>query len=120
MSALTNTPRYAVSFIFDIDGTRRYGKINSYCHSSEDHCQIDRYIARLLVKWLNYARHADPNLPETSNPRVGVLSISPIICPSDVLFPCDASISEETAFDFYYDTWIGRGFLFGKEVKIVW
>jgi len=120
MSALTNTPRYAVTFIFDIDGTRRYGKINSYCHSSEDDGAIDLYIDRLLVKWLNYARQADPNLPETPNLRVGVLSISPIICPVDAMFVCDTSPMEQSAFDFYYDTWMGRGFLFGNEVKIVW
>jgi len=116
----TLAPRYAVTFIFDIDGTRRYGKVNSYCHSNEDDGAIDLYIDRLLVKWLNYAREADPNLPETPNLRVGVLNISPIICPADAMFVCDTSPKEQTAFDFYYDTWMGRGFLFGNEVKIVW
>ena len=117
----TLAPRYGVTFIFDIDGTRRYGKINSYCHSSEeDNGQIDVYISKLLAKWLNYARQADPNLPETPNMRVGVLSISPIICPADALFVCDTSPMEQSAFDFYYDTWMGMGFLFGKEVPIVW
>jgi hypothetical protein len=100
-----------VTFIFDIDGTRRYGKINSYCHSSEDDGQIDRYIARLLVKWL---------LPDTTHVKVGVLSISPLICPADALFICDTSPMEQSAFDFYYDTWMGRGFSFGKEVRVVW
>ena len=113
----TLAPRYAVTFIFDIDGTRRYGKINSYCHSNEDDGAIDRHIDRLLIKWLTYS---DPNTPQEHNLRVGILSISPIICPADVLFPCDTSISEVTAFDFYYDTWMGRGFLFGKEVPVVW
>lgn len=114
MSSLTNTSRYAVTFIFDIDGTRRYGKINSYCHSNEDDGAIDRHIDRLLIKWLNYTY---PNLP---NLRVGILSISPIICPTDLLFICDTSPMEQSAFDFYYDTWMGRGFLFGKEIQIIW
>ena len=117
---MSSMPRYAVTFIFDTDGTRRYGKINSYCHSSEDHGQIDRLIAGLLAKWLNYARQADPALPETTHVNVGILSISPIICPADALFICDTSPMEQSAFDFYYDTWMGRGFLFGKEVRIVW
>jgi hypothetical protein len=117
----TLAPSYAISFTFTLDGkTRLFGKINSYCHSSEDNGQIDVYISKLLVKWLNYARQADPNLPETPNLRVGVLSISPIICPADAMFICDTSTMEQSAFDFYYDTWMGRGFLFGKEVPVVW
>ncbi len=114
MSALVR--RYSVSFTFTIDGTTRlFGKINSYCHSSEDDGQIDIYISKLLVKWF------DPTmlLPQ-QNLRVGVLSISPIVCPADSLFPCDTSPMEQSAFDFYYDTWMGRGFVFGKEVSVVW
>jgi hypothetical protein len=111
----TLAPSYAVSFTFTLDGnTRLFGKINSYCHSSENDGQIDIYISKLLVKWL------DPTTPPEHNLRVGVLGIYPIVCPADSPFPCDTSISEVTAFDFYYDTWMGRGFLFGNEVTVVW
>ena len=117
MSTLALT--YAVSFTFTLDNgkTRLFGKINSYFHSCEDDSQIDVYISKLLVKWLTYA---DPATPPQQNLRVGVLSISPIICPADALFRCDTSVYEMAAFDFYYDTWMGRGFFFGKEVKVVW
>ena len=113
----TLAPRYAVSFTFTLDGTRRFGKINSYIHSSEHDGQIDIYISKLLVKWLTYS---DPNTPQEHNLRVGVLGISPIVCPADVPFPCDTSPMEQSAFDFYYDTWMGRGFLFGNEVSVIW
>ena len=111
--------KYAVSFTFMVypEKSRMFGKINCYVRCDDD-APIDVHIQNIVVRWFNYLRKADPGLPEldVSKICVGVLGIC-IIDSDELLRP---TLMERGAFDFYYDTWIGIGYMRGSEIKQVW
>ena len=115
-------PPCSISFMFRIfpERMRFFGKINCYHRNYGEEEAMDLYVEKLIIKWLNYMRHANPELADANNICVGILSTSSIYSPSESLFPCDASYKEKDAFDFYYDAWMGEAYFNGERIKKVW
>jgi hypothetical protein len=117
-------PPRSVSFTFIIfpEKMRFYGKINCYRCLYGDEEAIDLYVEKLVIKWLNYMRKAEPKLPEimSSNICVGIIGTSSSYSPPEALFPCDTTYKEKGAFDFYYDAWMGEAYFNGERIKVVW
>ena len=117
-------PPCSISFTFRIfpEGMRFFGKINCYRRIYGEEEAMDLYVEKLLVKWLNYMRDADPKLPEivSSNICVGIIGTSSNYSPPEALFPCDTTYKEKNAFDFYYDAWMGDAYFNGERIKVVW
>lgn len=115
-------PPCSISFTFRIfpERMRFFGKINCYRRHYGEEEAMDLYVEKLVIKWLNYMRNANPLLADSSNICVGILGTSTIYSPSESLFPCDTSYKEKDIFDFYYDAWMGEAYFNGERIKKVW
>ena len=114
MSDTNNSCSVSFTFMVYPENSRMFGKIDCYVRRDED-APIDVHIKKIIVRWFNYLRKTDPALPEldVSKICVGVLGIYP----DELLRPTSM---ERGAFDFYYDAWMGIGYMRGNEIKQVW